>query len=320
MSSAPSAERILEAIERRGWAARFVPGKRRFDLWGELEERFERGEFNMTYFEERVRYFEKAAKELPVWVRSFLIVAIPDPKFRIRFGWRGREVALLIPQGFVHFHDRAESLIEEAMRTDFSERPVRTSGSLLPRKLLAARTGLSRYGRNNLAYVDGMGSYHRLSCLATDIRCDDSSWQEAAALDACESCGACIRTCPAGAIDPDRFLIRVERCITYWHERAPGVAYPNDADYSWQEHFMGCTKCQDVCPQNRQEPAVEETGPPFTEEETTALVRGVALDDLAPETIEKLRQHDILQYLGLLPRNLPTALENASTAADSHPR
>jgi len=307
---------VLGALKSRGWASRFASAERRFDLWRELEERFEHGEFDRTYFEERVRYFEKAARELPRWVQSFLIVAIPDPMFRVRFGWRGREVTLLIPQGFVHFHDLGETQVVNALNGDFPNTRLRSSVALVPRKLLAARTGLARYGRNNLAYVDGMGTHHRLSCIHTDISCNDSSWQEAQALESCATCGACIRACPVGAIDPDRFLIRVERCITYWHERAPDVPYPEGADFSWQEHFMGCTKCQEVCPRNRRTPAVEEAGLPFTEEETTALVGGATQEDLDPETIEKLRQHDILQYLDLLPRNLPTALESAWGAAE----
>lgn len=302
---------ILESIHAKGWAARLVPETRRFDVWNELADRHAHDEFDDGFFDERLRPFEHAIREAPEWIRSILIVAIPDPMLRIRFRWRGREIALTVPPTFLRWEAMGEPNIERVVREQAGEK-IRVQPAGLPKKLLATRSGLARYGRNNITYVEGMGSYHRLCALYTDLSCDRVVWQEPTMLDACAACGACARACPTGAIDGNRFLVRAERCITFWQEKPADVAFPADLDLTWGDQFIGCMRCQDVCPQNAGVLMSEEIGPPFTEEETAALLRGSTVEDLSEETVAKLAQHDILEYLDVLPRNLRSVIERAS--------
>jgi len=294
---------ILESIAIRGWAARLVPAARRFDLWRELSDRRARGELDEVFFEERLRSFGESIENAPEWIRSMLIVAIPDPMLRIRFNWRGREISLSVPPTFVRWDTLGEPRIQCLIK-DHIASAVRSEIASVPKKLLATRSGLARYGRNNITYVEGMGSYHRLCSLYTDVPCGDTPWQEPMVLGLCGDCGACVRACPANAIDPDRFLVHAERCITYWQEKPSGVRHPADADYSWGDQFIGCMRCQAVCPQNRGMLATDEIGSPFTEEETGALLQGTTVEDLPKETVDKLKRHGIVEYLDVLPRNL----------------
>lgn len=311
MTEKPVPESIIRAMERRGWAARLVPAKNRFDLWSELEGRLERGELDEALAEERIKPFEKPIKNAPTWARSILLVAIPDAAMRVRFGWQGREVTITVPPTFIHGEERGESCVEALLKECTGGKAIRTGIAYLPKKLLATRSGLARYGRNNITYVEGMGSYHRLSSLYTDTPCEDGTWQEPSVLDSCESCGACLRACPVGAIDQDRFMVRAERCITFSQEKPGDVPYPEEFDFSWQDQFIGCMRCQTVCPHNQGILRAEEAGPPFTELETNAFLCGAGADELSEETVEKLKQHDILEYLEVLPRNLPASLRNA---------
>ncbi|MFC2106413.1 4Fe-4S double cluster binding domain-containing protein [Candidatus Bipolaricaulota bacterium] len=312
MTETGTPESIIQAMEERGWAARFVPADRRFDLWSELEGRFGRGELDEALFGERVKRFEEPIKNAPTWVRSILLVAIPDVAMRIRFSWQGREVTITVPPTFIHGEERGEPCVEAFLKECKGTEAIRTGIAYLPKKLLATRSGLARYGRNNITYVEGMGSYHRLSSLYTDIPCEDGTWQEPSVLDSCESCGACLRACPVGAIDPERFMVHAERCITFSQEKPGDVPYAEEFDFSWQDQFIGCMRCQTVCPHNQGILRAKEAGPPFTEEETNAFLCGAAAEELSEETIEKLKQHDILEYLEVLPRNLPASLQNAS--------
>ena len=101
--------------------------------------------------------------------------------------------------------------------------------SVLPFKRLAVQSGLAKYGRNNIAYVDGMGSWCKFIAFLTNIPCDGSSWREQPVMAAaCEDCNLCINGCPTDAISKDRFLLLREKCIG----------------------GGGCSACQDLCPMN----------------------------------------------------------------------
>ena len=102
--------------------------------------------------------------------------------------------------------------------------------SVLPYKRLAVQSGLAKYGRNNIAYVDGMGSWCKFIAFLTNITSDSSSWRDQPVMtDMCENCDLCINSCPTGAISKDRFLLYRENC------KGGG----------------GCSVCQDVCPINK---------------------------------------------------------------------
>jgi len=104
------------------------------------------------------------------------------------------------------------------------------SQSTLPFKRVAVQSGLAKYGRNNITYVDGMGSWCKYLALLTNIPCDGSSWREQPIMATeCENCELCINNCPTGAITKDRFLLIREKCIG----------------------GGGCSACQDSCPMNK---------------------------------------------------------------------
>lgn len=60
----------------------------------------------------------------------------------------------------------------------------------LPQKLLAARSGLARYGKNNIAYVPKFGSHHILVSYYSSLPCVEETWTEPLMLDACRRCTA----------------------------------------------------------------------------------------------------------------------------------
>jgi len=41
--------------------------------------------------------------------------------------------------------------------------------AIFPFKTLATRTGLAKYGKNNITYTECGGSYHRLTAFYTDM-------------------------------------------------------------------------------------------------------------------------------------------------------
>jgi epoxyqueuosine reductase len=179
----------------------------------------------------------------------------------------------------------------------------------LPKKLLAVRSGLATYGRNNIAYVDGTGSFHRLVAFVSDLPCQQDEWRAPKMMERCHRCLACLRNCPTAAISDDRFLLHAERCITLHNEEPSDVAFPEWFDPSWHNCLVGCLRCQRICPENKRFLDRVEEGAEFSSEETALLMEGTALDQLPAAMVEKLRQWDLIDLLDILPRNLRALLE-----------
>ena len=136
---------------------------------------------------------------------------------------------------------------------------------------------------------------------------DTSEWVEPQAMKQCDSCKACLKACPTGAIIPDRFLIHAERCITFHNEWSG--EFPEWIDPAWHNSLVGCMKCQIVCPLNKPFAKWVEEGETFNQAETDSILNGVPLDRLPPETAHKLNRSHMAEYLDVLPRNLRILLK-----------
>ena len=105
----------------------------------------------------------QAPKELP-HARSLIVVSTPWQLRSVSFRWKGTQKTLLIPGGYFYYENEA---FREPLRSQVARRVVGDPGAKLvfanpPLKTLAARSGLAEYGKNNITYVDGYGSFHVL--------------------------------------------------------------------------------------------------------------------------------------------------------------
>ncbi len=199
-----------------------------------------------------------------------VMIAMPRPAHLVGFVHDGARLNLLMPPTYERYRPTFEDV-----RRDLAEGPLRgfrVKVVRAPLKLLAARLGLVRYGRNNLTYAPGLGSYMQLLGYVTDAPLPIASdWKpsEPALLDECADCGICAAVCPTGAIPEDRILLRAERCLTLANETAGD--WPAHVPKSVHHCLIGCLICQKDCPANPTLPIVD-TGVVFTEEETRALL------------------------------------------------
>lgn len=177
----------------------------------------------------------------------------------------------------------------------------------LPLKLLAVRSGLGSYGRNNICYVEGMGSFHRLKAFYTDYPFPIDDWHEKKMIDRCMSCSLCSQACPTQCITLERFLIHAEQCLTYFNENEK--EFPKWIDPRSHNALVGCMKCQLVCPENRAVVHLKERGATFSEEETSMILRETPLEGLPATLVSKLRRFNIDEYYSVLPRNLAVLLK-----------
>jgi epoxyqueuosine reductase len=220
------------------------------------------------FFEANLASFEtfEAPWEGPATV---VVVVMPRPAHAVAFTVDGRQVAAVFPPTYVRY----QPLFEE-VRLDLQEHGLpgaRVERLNVPLKSLAARLGLVRYGRTNVTYAPGFGSYIQLFGYLTDAVLPlPTDWRpcEPELLPECEDCSVCVAACPTGAIGGDRVLLHGERCLTVVNENAG--EWPDWIPPSAHNCIIGCLLCQRPCPAN---PGlqVKQSGVVFTAEETEAL-------------------------------------------------
>jgi epoxyqueuosine reductase len=219
---------------------------------------------------------------------SVIVLAYRTPmlRFNVRHGGKLHEL-VISPQYFEDGITRAQ--IEAAVRRDIVKDPAARLEVArgLHLKLLAVRSGLGRYGRNNLCYVEGMGTSLALFAFLTDATGLEDSWHDLAMLDACRECPICYSVCPTNAIRKDDFVIDAGRCITLYNE-VPGD-FPNWILPGMHNALMGCMKCQLACPVNEKAVYSVDQGGEIVEEETLRILEGKPDDRLLESLGRKLK-------------------------------
>ena len=272
-------------------------------------DQLRKGEFGSDLIETVVRHFyDFDFSGVPFPVRSIVVTLLPKKIVKVGYQWNGK-MGLCYTDGWSEdtlTRDAAEVSVRERIE-QAGYRVVRFDA--LPQKQLAVRSGLAEYGRNNIAYAEGMGSFIQIMTFLTDMPCEEAPPMEMRTMAACENCGACARYCPTGAIDKDRYLIRAERCLTYFNEFIEPAPFPEWIPKTAHHSLHGCMICQLNCPENR--PYLDRAVQPvsFDEEEVSALLKGRAMDDLPPRLMDKVRKLELEDYLSLIPRNLMAVIQ-----------
>ena len=294
-------EALFSQLVKRGYKGRIVPIQRLNDLEEEIEDRHSRGSFDKEFYKERLDFFEFNPPDSLPKAKSIVTIAVPRPQVRVIFNWKGKRLPLIIPPTYVAYKNTHRQ-VENLLRQILGGQEYRVAKASLPEKLLAVRSGLGFYGKNNICYVNGMGSFHQLVSFYTELPCKEHSWQELQPMKRCLNCSACLRRCPTGAITPKRFLLRAECCIVFHNERVGD--FPSWLDPNWHNCVVGCLECQRVCPENKNLLEWIEDKGEFSQEETALLLEGKQLDRLPSSVVIKLEKLDLVEYLDVLPRNL----------------
>lgn len=297
------AEELLLHLAERGYQGRVVSAKRLHDLQEEIEGRHRQSLFDKGFYDERLARFDFRIPESLAEVMSLIVVAIPRPQSQAVFTWNGETRTLVLPPTYVAYEDTRKQ-VEDLLAGILGKKGYHVARAALPLKLLAVRSGLGWYGRNNICYVPGMGSFLQLLAVYSDLPCQKDNWRELQMMKSCQNCHVCHQQCPTGAIPSDRFLLRAERCITFHNEKPGDIPFPVWMSPSWHNCLVGCLHCQKVCPQNRDFLKWIEGRKEFSEEETGLLLEGVSRDRLPTATVRKMEQLDLIEYLNSFPRNL----------------
>ncbi len=296
-------EELQQTLTDTGFKGTVVSVRRLLDIRHDFENFIKEGILNKDFYDEIVSRYElhwdfEPAVSSPA-AESVIITAVQQPKVSLEFENSGKKYYVVIPPTYIHETDQE---VLNVMSPLLEKHGYKVYAAVLPSKLLAVRSGLAQYGRNNITYIEGWGSYYRLRVFISDMPCADDNWQEPKAMALCSKCTICIKKCPTRAISQDRFLVNAEKCLTFFNEAS--YDFPEWLDPAWHNCLIGCMICQDVCPANKDKTAWIMPGEDFSEKETSMILDAVPKDKLPEETSEKLQKVNMMDSYDLLQRNL----------------
>jgi len=305
-------EELLRHLAEHGYQGRIVSILHLPELQEEIKERFNQGLFDEEFYQMRLAFFKFEVPETLPNAKSIIVVAVPRPQAQATFTFKGERKTLILPPTYVAYQ-QTTNRVADFLTGILKEKGHKIARTALPLKILAVRSGLAEYGRNNIAYISSMGSFFQLAAFYSDLPCRKDAWREARMMEQCEKCQACLRSCPTGAISSDRFLLHAERCISFLNERKGEVPFPGWIDPSWHNCLYGCLHCQRVCPEDKRFMNWIVEREEFSQEETELLLKGQLVGHLPSAILEKLSNLDLSDpdSLDNLPRNLRVFFESS---------
>ena len=143
--------------------------------------------------------------------------------------------------------------VGEALKREFGESvqcSVYADTGPLRDRYLALRAGLGFIGRNQMMINRKYGSYCFIAYMALNLPLEADPEVVWSREPGCINCGACVSSCPGGAMQQDGGFI-MERCRS-------GITQKKGELEDWEleifykdDVIFGCDVCQRVCPHNK---------------------------------------------------------------------
>jgi epoxyqueuosine reductase len=244
--------------------------------------------------------------------RSLIVMATPLKNSTIVFHSAGKKHTVMIPSNYVDdgltLADYRNLLYEGGI----AAKDEKLERARLPLKQLAVRSGLAEYGKNNITYIEGYGSFFQLLAFYSEQRLEDH-WGRLRMMRLCKGCSICLRECPTGAIRESDFVIDPARCLSLYNELPDPM--PSWIPAAAHNALIGCLKCQDTCPGNEDVLQDRWDLGEVPAAETAALLSG-RIDARTSETLKtrfkRIGGGDDLAYIA---RNLKRVLDAPGASA-----
>lgn len=274
------------------------------ELQTEIDELKQNGLLAKKFFKQYLNDFSfKSPKKLP-HARSIIVIGVPQKMIPIKFFYKGKRHETVIPPTYVY--SEIQNTCKDILSQIFKTKGYNVDRAILPLKLLAVRSGLAKYGRNNICYIDGIGSFSRLEAFYIDYEFFEDNWHEKQLMKSCDACSLCQNACPTHCIPKERVLIHADHCLTYLNESEE--AFPLWVTKQAHNALVGCMRCQLVCPHNKKFLHLSRKSVTFTKEETLSILQKTPRKQLSKKLAEKLMHFDLDEYYTILGRNLTVLL------------
>lgn len=250
----------------------------------------------------------KAPEKMP-GAKSLVVTSLPQKIGSLTLHREGKRYTVIIAPGYVDDGITFPVFQETLCRDVLKKAGTPLIFARLPLKTLAVRCGLAEYGRNNVTYVKGYGSFHQLLAFYTEEILPDQ-WRPLKQMAVCRRCGLCLDTCPTGAIRKREFILDAGRCISLYNEIPDPM--PDWIDPKAHNALAGCMKCQAQCLGNRGLTGDVENVGELSEAETALLLEGRRDPAMEAALIERLKRLPIVKDIPYVSRNLKLAFANCS--------
>jgi len=306
-SSKLYSRKIISLFEKNGFRGSTVSIDRIRELRNHITDLHSQRILDETFFEERLNIFDFDVSDLLERAKSIIVATTIQPILEVEFRYEAKPYKVIVPPTYTGITDtRAYNLVKKILEPQ----GYWSAKVQLPEKLLLVLSGIGKYGKNNIVYVDGMGSFHRPVTFITDAELDEVEWRDFELHAQCIKCKACLKACPTGAISGNNFIIKAEKCLTYFNERVH--SFPEWIDPQWHNCIIGCMVCQKICPINKKQLDNIDSTTVFSEQETLQILAGTSLTGLSENTVDKLKKIGLYDEYNILSRNLSVLLDRVN--------
>lgn len=230
-----TSQTIIKKLQSHGYRAQFISSTHTDDLKKEIDGFYDDGQIS-DYIYQNYLNFDYAHKKIDFEPKSILIVAEKSSITIVNFSYNGKKYPIVIPPTYIaskNMNTPTKIISDIISSLDYNFDNCR-----LPLKLLAVRSNLAQYGKNNIAYIPQMGSFFRLIGFFTDITIENDIWDESNIMDACINCTMCTQKCPTGCIDENKDIIDASKCLSFYNERDDD--FPEWINPKWHNSLIGC--------------------------------------------------------------------------------
>lgn len=190
------------------------------------------------------------------------------------------------------------------------------TGIMPPDRRVAARAGVTTFGKNTFAYAKGIGSFVVLTSLVVDkeLEYDTPTYESKCP----KYCTRCRDACPTGAIY-EPLKLNPRRCIafsTFWTQddgRPHASSYiPPEIREKMGTRVHGCDACQEACPRNAAKLKAKLPQDPFLVRlaEEFSLPKMLEMSDVFYEKTVRAVMYNYLKDKKYFQRNAAIALGN----------
>jgi epoxyqueuosine reductase len=293
-------------IEAAGFSIKTFKANHLLEISTEFERLISQGLLDEEFYRNNLTSFNYDYRSIMEDAKFIIVIAAPQYKSLAEFQYKGKTLTATIPPTYKY--PAIDSQVISILNNTLVKNNYSLVRAALPLKLLAVRSGLGQYGRNNVCYIPGRGSFNRLLAFITDHEFQEDCWGDVTVMESCKACSACADKCPTGAIDKKQFLIHGQRCLTNFNEYETPI--PEWINSDWHDSIVGCMKCQIACPQNNKLLDIVDERLTFDEKETEMILDGSNFSSLPVETQNKISYAGMESYYNVLPRNIRLLLDN----------